>query len=349
MKRLLISALSSALLLMSISAAEPLKVITSFSILEDFAENIGQEKIAVESIIKRDQDAHSFEPTPKDIMKIHNADVVIINGVDFDNWFTKILDANQYEGIIIDASRNVPLLAFNDEDHDHDHGDHNHNAHEHKHDMISHEHEHEHHDDHNHKDHQHHDHADDSHHHQHEGHDHGEFDPHIWQNPMNAIIMTRNIQEGFALAQPENAPYFENNFNSYKVELEALDHYAKAVLKESEKASMMVLHNSFGYLAQRYDLHFVAVSNINPLAEPSAKKMAELYALVKAENIRAVFSENIAPSRFIATIAKDLDLKNGGILYSDALTTDPAANTYIDLFKHNINKIAAALEVTAKD
>ena len=336
MKRLLISALSSALMFSSISIAEPLKVITSFSILEDFADNIGQDKITVESIIKRDQDAHSFEPTPKDIIKIQNADVVILNGVDFDNWLTKILGANQYEGIIIDTSRNVSLLAFNDDGHDHDHENHNHD-----------EHEHEHHDDHNHKDHQHHDHT--AHADDHEGHNHGEFDPHIWQNPMNAIIMTKNIQEGFALAQPENAPYFENNFNDYKVELEALDHYAKAVLKESEKASMMVLHNSFGYLAQRYDLHFVAVSNINPLAEPSAKKMAELYALVKAENIRAVFSENIAPSRFITTIAKDLNLKNGGVLYSDALTTDPVANTYIDLFKHNINKIAAALEVTAKD
>ncbi|HIW05976.1 MAG TPA: zinc ABC transporter substrate-binding protein, partial [Candidatus Ignatzschineria merdigallinarum] len=121
MKRLLLAAISSLALIAPISFAEPLKVITSFSILEDLAENIGKDKVTVESIIQRDQDAHSFEPTPKDILKIQNADVVILNGADFDNWLARILTANKYEGVIINAGQNVPLLAYGDHGHDHDH------------------------------------------------------------------------------------------------------------------------------------------------------------------------------------------------------------------------------------
>lgn len=313
MKRLLISAVSAILFPLSIAAAEPLKVVTSFSILEDFAQNIGQDKVSVESIIQADQDAHSFEPTPKDIIKIQSADVVILNGVGFDSWLNKILEANHYEGIIVDVSHNVALLPYHDvEMHA------NHNEHEHDHD-----HEH------------------DDHHH----HNHGEFDPHIWQDPNNVIIMTQNIRNGLTLAQPESEAYFENNFAEYKIELEALNNYAIHLLKPIDhNGKLMVLHDSFGYLAKAYDLHFVAVSNLNPLAEPSAKRMAELYQLVKKENIRAIFSENIAPSRFIKTLAKDLNLQDGGILYSDALTTTPPANDYIGLFKHNIDQITAVLQ-----
>ena len=161
--------------------------------------------------------------------------------------------------------------------------------------------------------------------------------------------MTKNIEEGFTLASPENAAYFSNNFNQYKQELEAVNQYAKAKLNLNTEPHLMVLHHSFGYLAAHYDLHFVAVSNINPLAEPSAKKMAELYQLVKEENIRAIFSENIAPSRFITTLAKDLKLDNGGILYSDALTKTAPANTYLGMFKYNIDQIAKVLENASKE
>lgn len=309
MKKLILSAVTALILPLSISFAEPLKVITSFSILEDITHNIGQELIEVESIIGPDQDAHSFEPTPRDIIKIQEADVVVLNGVGFDQWLQKILAANKYEGVIINASQNIALISLDDEEGDHD-----------------------------------------DHSHEHEGHDHGEFDPHIWQNPFNAIIMSENITKGLSLAAPESAPYFDNNLITYKTSLEALNQYAHNAFKDlNTNINLLVLHNSFGYLAQAYNLHFIAVSDLNPMAEPSAKKMAELYQFVKSENIKAIFSENIAPSRFISTLSKDLQLEDGGILYSDALTKGVPANTYIDLFTHNIDQIRKVLIKTATE
>ena len=332
MKKLLLSAACALLLPLSMSFAEPISVVTSFSILEDLTENIGQDKINVTSIIGADQDAHSFEPTPKDIITIQNADVVVLNGVEFDAWLSRLLKANKYEGIVIDTSRNVPLIALNDE-HSHEEDSHNHD----------HDHDHQHSTDETHIDHK----EEDSHDHTHA---HGEYDPHIWQNPMNVIIMTENIKNGLTLALPEDAPYFDNNFKSYQEEMIALNNYATHIFKTVDtNGKLMVLHNSFAYLAKAYDLNFVAVSNINPLAEPSAKKMSELYTLVKDENIKAIFSENIAPSRFITTLASDLKLEDGGILYSDALTKTPPANDYIGLFKHNVDQITKALENSAKE
>lgn len=361
MKRLILSTLTALVLPLSLSFSAPLKVITSFSILQDLTENIGKEHVSIESIIGENQEAHGFEPTPKDIIKIQNSDVVILNGAGFDNWLEKILTANKYEGIIIDASQNVPLIRANEEmAHDHSHDEHKHD-HEHGHGHADHDHDHnnehahaDHDHGHNHKhEHEHdheHAHADHDDDHGHAGHNHGEFDPHIWQNPLNVIIMTDNIKTGLSLAAPESAPYFDNNFTLYKTELESLNEYAKNAFKDLNRESkLMILHNSFGYLAAAYHLHFIAISELNPLAEPSAKKMAELYEIVKKEHITAIFSENIAPSRFISTLSKDLNLIDGGILYSDALTKGAPANTYINLFKHNIDQIRATLLNSAKE
>lgn len=127
MKRLLLATASTLLLSSSLALSAPLRVVTSFSILEDLTHNIGQKEVEITSIIGRNQEAHGFEPTPKDILTIQQADVIVLNGAGFDGWLNRILEANNYEGIVIDASRNVPLLSWEDEadaHHDHDHEDH---------------------------------------------------------------------------------------------------------------------------------------------------------------------------------------------------------------------------------
>jgi zinc/manganese transport system substrate-binding protein len=79
-------------------------------------------------------------------------------------------------------------------------------------------------------------------------------------------------------------------------------------------------------------------------SEASAKDVAKLIRRIKAEKIPAVFLENVTDHQLLDQIAKETGAKIGGTLYSDALSeaNGPAA-TYLDMFRHNIETLTAAL------
>lgn len=108
------------------NAAERLNVLTSFSILGDMVENIGGDHVAVTSLIQPDSDAHSYTPRPKDIGTLSKADLVVFNGLQFEGWMQRLLDAAHYTKPVIIASTGItPLPRGEDDDedaHEHEHG-----------------------------------------------------------------------------------------------------------------------------------------------------------------------------------------------------------------------------------
>ena len=84
-------ALPCALLLLastSAQAAEKLKVITTFTIIQDIAQNIAGDAATVESITKPGAEIHDYQPTPRDIVKTQSAQLVLWNGMNLERWFT---------------------------------------------------------------------------------------------------------------------------------------------------------------------------------------------------------------------------------------------------------------------
>jgi manganese/iron transport system substrate-binding protein len=75
------------------SAAEardrPLRVVTTFTILQDMAQNVAGEAAAVESITRPGAEIHDYEPTPQDIVKAQGADLVLWNGMGLERWFER--------------------------------------------------------------------------------------------------------------------------------------------------------------------------------------------------------------------------------------------------------------------
>ena len=72
--------------------------------------------------------------------------------------------------------------------------------------------------------------------------------------------------------------------------------------------------------------------------------MAKIIRQIKAEHIPAVFIENITDHRLLDQIARETGAKIGGTLYSDALSApDGPAPTYLDMFRHNVGALTAAL------
>lgn len=89
------------------AASEPLPVVASFSILGDVTRNVGGDRINVSTLVGPDQDAHVFEPSPADIAKIAKARLVVINGLGFEGWISRLTRSSGFKGPVIVASSGV--------------------------------------------------------------------------------------------------------------------------------------------------------------------------------------------------------------------------------------------------
>lgn len=93
--------------------AKPLKVVASFSILGDLVEQVGQDRVAVETIVGPNGDAHVYEPTPSDMKKLIQADMVFMNGLGFEGWIQRLIEASGFKGPLVVATKNIhPRLVF---------------------------------------------------------------------------------------------------------------------------------------------------------------------------------------------------------------------------------------------
>ena len=93
-------------------AGDRLKVVASFSILGDFAQEIGGEHVSVVTLVGPNGDAHVYEPTPMDLKRVSEASVIIINGLGLEGWITRLIDASGTKAQITEASKGVVPRTF---------------------------------------------------------------------------------------------------------------------------------------------------------------------------------------------------------------------------------------------
>lgn len=84
-------ALAGLLLAGSAFAAEKPKVVTTFTVIADMAQQVAGDHAIVESITKPGAEIHNYQPTPRDIMRARDADLVLRNGLNLESWFEKFL------------------------------------------------------------------------------------------------------------------------------------------------------------------------------------------------------------------------------------------------------------------
>ena len=85
---------------------EKLQAISSFYPLYEFAKEVGQNKVDVHLLIPEGVEPHDWEPTIQDVHQMQNSDLVIINGLGFENWVDNLTDMN-YRGIVVDTSHGI--------------------------------------------------------------------------------------------------------------------------------------------------------------------------------------------------------------------------------------------------
>ena len=91
-----------------------LQVISSFNPLHEFSQIVGQDKVDVRLLVPVGVEPHDWEPTIKDVQEIQKSDLIIINGIGFENWVDNLAE-NNYQGIIIDTSNGILINNLDQE------------------------------------------------------------------------------------------------------------------------------------------------------------------------------------------------------------------------------------------
>jgi ABC-type Zn uptake system ZnuABC Zn-binding protein ZnuA len=84
-----------------------LSVLAAETFLADIAQNVAGERVAVESILPLDLDPHTYEPTPQDLVKITNSQLLIVNGAGFEFWMDELIENSGGEQLVIEASEGL--------------------------------------------------------------------------------------------------------------------------------------------------------------------------------------------------------------------------------------------------
>ena len=302
------------------TADRPIRVVATFSILGDMVSRIGGEHVAVTTLVGANGDTHVYRPTPAAARAVSEAHVLVVNGLDFEGWLDRLIEASDFVGVRVVASAGVDPIAVDAEPgHDPEHVE----------DEAA-------------EDGGHHDHDDDDEH----DHDHGPLDPHAWQSLRHAVTYVDNITAALAKADPGNAGAFYRNRAAYVGEIEALDAELRVMFDALPPGSRTIItsHDAFRYFGRDYGLTFVAPQGLSTAAEASARDVARLIEHIRSQGIRAVFPENVADPRLLKRIADETNAAVGGTLYPGTLSgPDGPAPTYLDMMRHNARTLTQAL------
>jgi zinc transport system substrate-binding protein len=149
--------------------------------------------------------------------------------------------------------------------------------------------------------------------------DHGQADPHVWLSPAQAGVMAANIAQGLADVDPVHAGSYEAGLKRLQTEIAELDRRLGAVLAPLKGREFLVYHPAFGYLGDAYGLRQVPVEVGGK--EPGAKRLARLIEEARRRGTRVVFvqAQSASANRLAEAIG-------GAVVTLDPLARDWAAN-----------------------
>ena len=224
-----------------------------------------------------------------------------------------------------------PLAQVPDADHhDHDHEKHAKKEHD--------EHDHEKHDDHDDekhakKDHDEHDHE------KHDDHGHGEFDPHVWLDPVNAKAIVHEIEEALVKADPEHASTYKANAHKMMDQLDSLVAELSDQLEPVHGKGFIVFHDAYQYFEQRFDVSAIGSITVSPEVMPGAERVNELREKISDLSATCVFSEPQFEPKLVKTLVDGTGARTGVL--------DPLGATLVkgpDLYFQLLRNMASSLK-----
>lgn len=292
-----------------------IKVLAAQTFMADIAQNVAGERIEVESLFPIGLDPHAFEPTPQDVKKIAESNVLILNGAGFEEWAKKTLENAGGERLVIEASAGLAMREpgknepGSDQESEENHSQESETP-------------------------------EDKHH---------EGDPHFWFDPTLVVKYVENIRDGLIAADPAGKDVYTVNAAAYIANLNELDGWIKAQVEQipAERRLLVTDHHTLGYFADRYGFTVIGaiVPSFSSGASPSSQELAQLIDQIRDTGAPAIFVESIGSSQLAEQIAAETGAKVVTDLYTHSITEpEGKAPTYIDMMKQNVLTIVDALK-----
>ncbi|WP_432454667.1 metal ABC transporter substrate-binding protein [Agarivorans sp. QJM3NY_29] len=111
----------------TLSIADPVKVVTSFSVLQDLVQQVGGEQIQLTNLVGANGDAHVYQPSPADAQAVAEADLLVVNGLGFEGWMDRLVGSSGFHGLKVTASDGIHVIHLeHHQDGDSEHQEHHH-------------------------------------------------------------------------------------------------------------------------------------------------------------------------------------------------------------------------------
>lgn len=334
------------------NAKKQLQIVCTNFPAYDFAKHIVGDKAKVTLLLKPGAEAHSYEPSPKDIQEIGKSDLFVYVGGDSDEWVDGVLDSidqshlktfkmmdavTLFEEEVGEGMEHEHHHDDKDKHHDEDEHDHDHDKDHHHDDKDKHEHEHEHAHEHAHE-----------HGHEHEHEEEGpEMDEHVWTSPVNAIKIVKALEENISSLDKDNADTYKKNADAYIKKLEKLDKDFRDVISNSKRKEIIVGDRfPFLYFVKEYGLkYYAAFPGCSTNTEANPATVAFLINKVKEDKIPTVFHIEMSNEQMSKSIAEATGAKNELLNAVHNITDEQFKNNvgYIELMEHNVKVLKEAL------
>ena len=175
----------------------------------------------------------------------------------------------------------------------------------------------------------------------------GSPNPHLWPNPLYALRYAEIARDTLIERDPANADPYRQNYDAFKIRIEALDLAIKETINSipAENRKLLTYHDSWAYFSPRYGVTVIGAIQPADFAEPSAQEVVNLIKQLREENVPAIFGSEVFPSPILDQIAKE-----AGVQYIDTLRDDDLPgqlgdpnHSYLGLMVENVRIMAEVL------
>lgn len=166
--------------------------------------------------------------------------------------------------------------------------------------------------------------------------EHGQYDPHAWIGLKEAEIEVKNIKDVFVKADSANKEYYEKNCSDYINKIEDLYNTYKTKFDAVGNKKFVTGHAAFGYLCRDFGMSQDSVEDVFADGEPTAAKMKNLVDYCKKNNIKTIFTEDLASPKISKTLADEVGGKFEKIY---TIESNEDNKDYIECMKYNLEKI----------
>lgn len=286
-----------------IRTGKKIKVTTTIFPIYDIIKQIGGDRVEAISLLPPGASPHTFEPTPEVVKDITDTNLFFFVGAGADTWATFLVqdNINQARADYMAIDLSTVVELMP--------------FNESLGDSKSEE-------------------AEDEH-------EEGEFDPHYWLSPSNALVIAREVAADLSRIDEENREYYSSNFEAFKEELESRINSWNIKMGEIENKKIVVFHDAWYYFASFFGLEIVGSFEPYPGKTPSPKYLQAVQTVIADNNISTIFTEPQLSAELATSMAQDVASK---VEVLDPLGGVEGRDSYIKLIDYNVETIYSSLK-----